>query len=405
MKHPTADVAFASNNDHENAANPTKIRLIDALLDVWAEAPADQVSVRTLVQKAGAAQSAIHYHFRDLEHLYESASTAALASAQGWMTTRLAQLDSLAGEPLPPALQAALLTATIADWTGDQRRCAMAWRHAPGSAWQAAWDHFWHGVAGRIGLAPSADAIACFAAGEASRHLLVWNPPLDRALLEETAAALVLWLRERRFAPSDVRSAFCALAQRGYDVPAPPPGALADQITEAAATLLAEQGHVGVTFRAVAARAGVTLGKVLHVHGTKTSLLRAALHRLYQREAAGDDLEQRLALTFAPEVMLDHLLAAVLGGKQPMLAAYDEIERAIYNGAEHAGLRGLIRARDEPIGTWALGQMLGGSQPPASLVAAFSAIIRGIGYRASCGGTTAADLPSGARKALQPFLA
>jgi hypothetical protein len=67
-------------------------------------------------------------------------------------------------------------------------------------------------------------------------------------------------------------------------------------------------------------------------------------------------------------------------------------------------LRGLVRAMDDPSGTWALQQMLGGMRPPASLVAAFSGIIRGIGYRAVHGGLEEGDLLSGARMALRPFL-
>lgn len=320
------------------------------------------------------------------------------------MAEQLSLLDPLVGTRLPPAMQASLVASIIADWTGGQRRFAAAWRHVPGSDWQAAWDDFWHAVADRIGLRPEADTLACFAAGEASRHLLVWNPPLDRALLEETTAALVMWLTERRLVPGDVRTVFRALAHSSYDTPALRPDALTCPTTEAAAALLAEKGHVGVTFRAVAARAGVTLGKVIHVHGTKSGLLRAALHRLYEREAVGDDVEQRLTLELPPEVMRDYLLEAALSGSQPVLAAYDEIERAIYNGPEYAGLRGLVRCMDDPTGTWALQQLLGGVPPSAPLVAAFSAIIRGIGYRASHGGIGQAELQSGAKMALRPFL-
>lgn len=394
----------SSDDGQENASFPTKCRLIDALLDLWAQAPADQVSVRALVQRAGTAQSAIHYHFTGLEHLYASASAAALDAAQAWMATQLSLLDPLATTPPPAVLQASIVTSIIANWTVGQRRLAMAWRNAPDRDWQTVWDGFWYEVAERLGIAPYADTLACFAAGEASRHLLVWNPPLDQALLEETCNALVGWLGERQIMPGPVRAAIRTLALGSYDEPVRQSDALADLITDAAAALLAEAGHAGVTFRAVAARAGVTLGKVIHVHGTKSALLHAALHRLYQREAVGDDVEQRLALHFPPEVMCAYLLEAVLGGHQPVLTAYDEIERAIYNGADYAGLRGLVRCMDDPTGTWALQQMLGGVPPSPPLVAAFSAIIRGIGYRASYGGLAHAELEAGAKKALRPFL-
>jgi AcrR family transcriptional regulator len=398
------DVTNGSHSGQKNVLNPTQNRLVDALLDVWCTAPADAISVRAVVGKAAAAQSSIHYHFGDMERLYLVATKAALREGQAWMEAQLAQLGAFAGEPLSAALQASLIASTIADWTAGQRRLAMAWRHAPDAEWQAAWDAFWSRLATILGLGEHADCLACFAAGEAARHLLVWNPPLDRALLEETTSTLTLWLSEQRLGAESVRSTYRALAKRGYGMPVLHLDLPGTQIANVAAELLAEQGHAGVTFRAVATRAGVTLGKVIHVFGTKSALLHAALHKLYEREALGGDPDQLLARSFAPDVMLDRLLAAVTGTHQPVLTAYDEIERAIYNGDDHAALRGLVRAMDDPSGTWALQQMLGGRRPSASLVAVFSAIIRGIGYRAVHGRLDENDLQSGARTALRPFL-
>ena len=394
-----------SCDDHEGIEKTTKNRLIDTLLAVWAEAPADEVSVRALVLRAGTAHAAIHHHFGDMEHLYVCASQTALRAARDWMEQQLAALATLAGQPLPAALQASVIATVIADWTQDQRRLAMAWRLACDPAWQAAWHGFWSRLAALLGLGKSAETLAAFAAGEASRHLLVWKPALDRALLEETVGALVIWLREGRLAPDGARSVHSALARRFYDVPAVPDSALAERIAASAGLLLAEQGHGAVTFRAVASAARVTLGKVIHVFGTKSSLLRAALHSLYRREALGGDLAALLAQSFAPEAMLGHVLDAILGGEQPVLKAYDEIERAIYNGPAYAALRGLVRSMEDPSGTWALKQMLGGREPTASLVAVFSAVIRGIGQCAIHGGSNGIDLRPVARAALGPFLA
>jgi AcrR family transcriptional regulator len=398
-------VVNLTHKGQEIAKNPTSSRLIDALLDIWAESPAEGVSVRSVVRKAGAANASIHYHFGDLERLYVAASHAALEAARRWMAERLAELEALGEQPLTPQIQASLIASVLDGWTGPQRRLAMAWRYAPDAGWQAAWDGFWAQVAARLGLGEHADALACFAAGEAARHLLVWNPPLERALLEETALSLTRWLRERRYARDEVRPLYRTLADRGYEAPEPAPDAATATIAEAAAALLAESGHAGVTFRAVAARAGVTLGKVVHVQGSKSALLHAALHALYEREALGGDLEWFVSQQLPPEVVLAELLAAVLRGDQPVLAAYDEIERAIYNGGEYAGLRAMVRAMDDPSGTWALRQMLGGIETPASLVAVFSAIIRGIGYRARHSGSAERDLEAGARAALRPFVA
>ncbi|MCL9998097.1 MAG: hypothetical protein NBV68_01830 [Erythrobacter sp.] len=367
--------------------------------------PIDQISVRALVHEAHSAQAAIHYHFGDMERLYVAASAAALTQAERWMAGRLAALAPLATVRIPPAMQAALINATIADWTGEQRRLAMAARHAPGPGWERSHRQFWTGIAEVIGLGAHAETIACYAHGEAARHLLVWNPVIDRALLEETTTALVTWLAARRFGEEGARTAHRALARAGYREP--PPSATGERavIAGAAADLLAAQGHAGVTFRAVAARAGVTLGKVVHLVGTKSELLALALHRLYEREALGGDPEQFQAQRFAPHAMLAIMLDAVLAGSQPVLAAYDEIERAIYNGADHAPLRGLVRAMEDPSGTWALTQLLGGEEaPPASLVAAFSAILRGVGHRAAHAADPPETLRVAAEAALRPFL-
>jgi AcrR family transcriptional regulator len=400
------NVIQGTQSQPETVSNSTKSRLIDALLEAWADAPAGEVSVRALVQKAGAAQSSIHYYFGNIEHLYLSASRAALEAARGWMAAQLAQLDQLAAladETLAPEVQASLIASTLADWTGPQRRLAMAWRHGCDAAWQDAWDGFWHRLATTLGLGAHAGTLACFAAGEAARHLLVWNPPLDRALLEETVAALTLWLGEQRLAPDHVHPLYRALAMRAYDAAAPRPNVPDAAIGAAATDLLAEAGHAGVTFRAVAARAEVTLGKVIHAYGTKSALLHAALHGLYRREALRGDPERLRSRRMAPAAMLQEILAAVLGGTQPVLVAYDEIERAIYNGDDHAALRGLVRAMEDPSGTWALQQMLGGVQPTLSLVEAFSATIRGVGHKARHSKAQHEELRSYALAALRPF--
>jgi AcrR family transcriptional regulator len=394
-----------------NGTKTTYFRIIDALLAAWGEEPSESFSLRGVARAAGVSPSAIPYHFGDFDHLYLVASQAALDEARAWMAARLALTAPLAaaGGPVPLALQAALISAAIADWTQDQRRLAMALRHAPGREWLAAWTGFWQDFAAQVGLAQHASRLALFAAGEAARHLLVWNPPLSRALLEETVTALLAWLEQGRLGADTVRQVHRAAAAAAYRPPEAEPKRLTAEIAEAAGALLAEGGHAAVTFRAVAERAGVTLGTVIHHCGTKSELLEAALHRLYRREALRDDPAQFIARTIAPPVMLGHLLGTVLAGQQPVLRAFDEIELAIYNGAEFSPLRGVIRSMEDPSGAWALQQMLGGQTPPASLVAAFSAITRGIGFHAAHG-VGAAEAAAGpaleimAREALSPFV-
>lgn len=327
-----------------------------------------------------------------------------MKAAQGSMDDRLLALDLLAGRPVPTKLQASILTSAICDWAVAQRRLAMASRRMPSAGWQAATHRYWHDLAQRISLGEYAETIAFYAAGEAARHLLVWHPLLDRALLEETTEALLAWLRDRQFAGEDIRLEHRDLARCGYREPTRPLEGDTLVMAEAAAGLLAENGYAGVTFRAVAARTGVTLGKVLHLCGSKSELLRLALHRLYEREALGDQREMFIAQSFPPQIMLNELLRAVLSGGQPVLRAYDEIELAIYNGDEFTALRGVIRSMEDPSGTWSLRQLLGGKCPPASLVAAFSAIIRGIGFEACFAELRKKALDRRARQALMPFV-
>jgi AcrR family transcriptional regulator len=234
--------------------------------------------------------------------------------------------------------------------------------------------------------------------------LLVWNPVLDRALLEETVATLVAWLTEGGFAAEAVRPSHQALARASYREPLRRADAEFAAVAGAAADLLASRGHAGITFRAVAAQAGVTLGKVIHLIGSKSALLRCALHGLYEREALGDQRDLFLAQSLPPHELLEHLLGAVLTGQQPVLRAYDEIELAIYNGAEFATLRAVVRSMDDPSGMWALRQLACQPHPPASLVAAFSAVIRGVGFHARFATDDRAAIESAARLALRPFV-
>ena len=392
-----------SQIDSENVKKATKKRLIETVIEFWADLPVDRVSVRALVQQATAAQSAIHYHFGNIERLYTAASAVALVEGQRWMEVRLAELAALEQASVPTPMQASIVATTIADWAGGQRRLAMAQRHAPSQEWEAAWSAFWNRLAEMIGLRDHAAMLAFFAAGEIPRHLLIWHPALDRALLEETVAALVLWLAERRCADDHVRPIHRQLARSDYQRPIMRDDVLTATIEQAAAELLAEKGHAGVTFRAVASKAGVTLGKVIHLCGSKSELLLGALHSLYEREALRGDRENFLAQSIPADIMLGHLLDAIIDGNQPVLRAYDEIERAIYNGSEYSALRGVVRSMDDPSGTWALQQLLCGQLPSASLVAAFSAIIRGIGGRTRVGPPDP-QLASQARAALGVFL-
>ena len=58
------------------------------------------------------------------------------------------------------------------------------------------------------------------------------------------------------------------------------------RILDAVLTLLSRQGIAGVSIRAVAREAGVALGLVNYYYDDKTSLIRAALHRIDEHDVA-----------------------------------------------------------------------------------------------------------------------
>ena len=396
-------VGIDQDYSQQSDKNSTRIRLIDTLIALWADMPVDQISVRAVVHQAGAALSAIHYHFDSIERLYVAASEAALERGKAWMMAQRLTLASLAAQPLPMPLQASILTSLIADWTVTQRPLAIAARRAPSAAWLVAQEGFWQDAACAIGLSEHAATIACFAHGEAARHLLVCHPALDRALLEETVTSLLAWLAERRLVAETVRPVHRAYVREHYLAPMRNADPAFVAVAAAAADLLARKGHAGITFRAVAAEAGVTLGKVIHLFGSKSELLHCALHRLYEREALGDRRAFFVARSLPADTLMEHLLAAVLTGRQPVLHAYDEIELAIYNGPDFRTLRGMVRSMDDPSGAWALKQLTQQPLAHGSLVAAFSAVIRGIGFHASLSADGRAAVEGFARRALRPF--
>jgi hypothetical protein len=58
---------------------------------------------------------------------------------------------------------------------------------------------------------------------------------------------------------------------------------------------------------------------------------------------------------------------------------------------------------EEPSGTWSLAQLLADDVPPSSLVAAYSATIRGIGYLAALNPGLSADSLAYAREGIEAF--
>lgn len=401
---------IVSHSGRENDRKSTHDRLIESVRTAWDEREIDAISVRLIASEAGCAPSAIGYHFGDLERLYHIAAEAAATDARRWAEQMLDRFEGF-GDHAPcdaacDAARAGIIATAICQWCTDGRPLALARRRSRAigfTGFERDWRDFWHRLARLIGLERHAATLALFADGEAARHLLDWDRVLDRLLLEETARALVDWLARGRTRPGPMRAQHSRLAVRAYDRPAARRDEAARPILDAAADLLAEQGHRGLTFRAIAGRAGVTLGMVVHHCGTRGELLRDALHRLYEREAMREEAGGLAGLSFAPEDMIDSILEAVGSAANPVLKAYDEIELAVYNDPRFTGLRGLVRSMDDPSGAWTLGQITHLERPPAPLVAAFSATVRGIGFMTACDGTLRGRSRDYARAGLAAF--
>lgn len=380
-----------------SAAQSTSDRLLRGVLALWAEAPGGEISVRAIADRAGTAVSAIDYHFGGLERLYEAAQALALAEARRWMDGRLAQLAPLSGRSLSLATRSGIIAAVIDDWICDNWALALACGEACAAAragrlsaahaqWTDLWQRFWASAAGHLAMDGAADTLALFFDGESSQHVLRWNRALDRALLDETATALLSFLEEGEMHPSPVREAYAGRAEGEYADRSDGAEVPADGLDEAAVEILSTQGLSALTFRAVARRAGTTLGSAAYHFGSKARMMRRAFDHLYRSSAE----QPVLAGQASPAELLQVTVGALVDERQPVLRAFDEIILYICRGDEHAPLRGVIRGYRDPAATRVLESLLGrpGQVPPA-LAAAFSSICRGLDHSSIAIGSVA----------------
>lgn len=399
---------------NKNVTNCRSDDLIGATLDHWSELPEGSMSVRRLTALIGAPGSSIDYHFGGIEQLYVEASRRALGLAWHWMQDVLADLAYFTRSTHPAVLVGQTIALVLDQWVREERRLAMAWRRtktlasSPQAAavrqeWHFAWADFWSELSETLGMRAQSGVIAAFADGEACRHLLQWKPLLDTNLLYETAGSLISWLCEGKVADDACRLAYRKSVSRCFGSLVTDADCNASEFGHAAAKLLAREGRSGVTFRAVAEEAGSTLGAVSHHFGSKADLLRTALYLLYKQEAMPVMREELAQHQVPPATMLAQSVSAMAGGTQPVLRAYDEIELAIYNDAAFEGLRAAVRCMNDPSGTWALTQMLGGRVPSQSLVAAYSSVCRGAGHLVENIDLSIEDREECVRAALLPF--
>lgn len=269
----------------------TPERLIAATLSTWERGGAAAISARNLTAAAGVPPSAIHYHFGGLGHLLDAAQAAALRATRDWCD---AQWQAIGPGAHDPEMLGSLLATLIDDWCETQRTAAFAWREGllmalrdpAQNTWAIQWRDLWHAFFARLceqmGLGEFTTMTTWFFDGASVLHMLRWRRPLDRAALEEMCAGWAAWT-VGRFAPRDAWFRMGQAEAEPLEMPAEQVDATAALIAAAAADTVADGGTAALTHRAVAARAGVTLGMVSYKYRTSADLLEAAFATIYRR--------------------------------------------------------------------------------------------------------------------------
>lgn len=345
-------------------------KLIEAIIELWEEGGSDVASARQLSVAASVPVSSIYHHFGSLEHLFVVAQEEAQARARLWCDERIAQLDRLsAGANAFPAFFAT----TVDDWANGQRPLAFAWREGQllrtesdaarqvRAGWQRLWAAFWRGACARFDLTRHASVIAYFFDNEAFTHMIEWRRAVDRAGLDEYARGVGAWLTGQSVPAAPWRD-FARQEALSCAPDMPERDGTTSRIAAAAADLIEEAGPSAVTHRAVADRAGLTLGVVSHKRRTKTELLQAGFEAVYV--GALGRLQARTASIAPadPAAVLDGLadfMAGSLGGRgvdalhlavarDPALRPFG-LQLRYMRGATSRHLLGMLRpARPDP---------------------------------------------------------
>ncbi|MGF7149007.1 DNA-binding transcriptional regulator YbjK [Sphingomonas zeicaulis] len=369
------------------AAPTSPEKLVSAVFSVLEREGAAAISARPLAAAAGLPVSSIYYHFGDLEQLLESTQQAARHAATRWCEEQLSAIGTGAPSIGP------VLAALADDWCEMQRPLAFARReaqlaalrdprHIAGSAkWDALWQGFWDDLAARLGLADMANALAWLFDGVTGLHLLRWRRPVDRAALTELCQGWAGWLDGRigSAAPWFER----ARAGAGELLPPPPPDdAVADAVAAAAARTIAARGVAGLTHRAVAAEAGVTLGVVSYKFRTSAELLQGAFEAIYRRMTQESGLDAPLPNRAEALAAMDGLLPE----RTHMLAAEELFMACARNPALQPFAARLRYLRGRTSGRMLQGML--GPDRPASVIdgAIISAFASGRNRACICSG-------------------
>jgi len=268
-------------------------RLVEVALDAWEQRGYAGISARAIAQGAEQPVSSIYYHFTDLEHLLIASQHRALELARGWCAHQLAAMPALltpAADAMPP-----LMSALIQNWSVDNRRLAFAWRECQLVAarndayvpalhgWGELWSEFWEEICRRGGVPELAQLSRFMFDGEGFLHLIQGEPVLDAACLVELCRGWGDWLAGRPAIEGPWRRHARLAAEQAAQAEPALDGGVAERIAAAAADLVTRNGPAGLTHRAVAAEAGLTLGAISYHFRTSADLIQVAFEMVYRR--------------------------------------------------------------------------------------------------------------------------
>jgi AcrR family transcriptional regulator len=275
-------------------------RLVSAVLSGWADQGHAALTVRSIARAANLPPSSLYHHFGSVEQLFASAQGYARDSAERWFSEQLEALPR--GSDMPPEGAPALLAALVDDWTNTQRpfsiareQCHLLAAREPFyrpalHAWQDLWTDFWKEVCSRFDLRQYADVTGYLVDSQSALHLMPWRRSIDRLCLQETFEGWGHWLKGS-LAGEGPWFEF-ARKEASKNMPKRPRlNGVSAQIADAAGDALESSGMGGLTHRAVAARAGLTLGVVSYNFRTASDLARAGIEALYHRIVPIVDVE------------------------------------------------------------------------------------------------------------------
>lgn len=291
---------------HPDTGGKTPDRIIDSVLALWERQGSSGLSVRTLTQAIDATPSSVHYHFGSFERMLDAVQRAAIDRAERWCAACLDEIAPLTPDPeeakaeAPASVLAPILATLIDRWCAERSRLAFAWRECQLLAgrspafrpllrrWEALWRDFWTAVCARCGHPDAGPMTAWLFDGESLLHMACGRRLTDRACLDELCRGWEGWLNGRPVAEGPWRRQ--ALREARPDpAPTPETDAATLGMTQAAADIVAEQGAARLTHRAVATRAGVSLGMVSYRFRTSADLLRTAFEEIYRRMVPPDE--------------------------------------------------------------------------------------------------------------------